>query len=443
MTSVSFIGLGAMGFGMATNLARSGFIVTGFDLNPAAMASFRERGGQTAATAAEAVADKPFCVLMVATMAQAHSVLFGNDAAVLSALPKNVVLFLSSTVPWKAVRQFEQTLAENSRADIALVDCPVSGGAIRAAEGTLSIMAGGSDAAIARGREILETMSAPEKLYIVKGGVGAGSKMKMCHQVLAAIQILASSEAVGFAARLGLDAKEAGEALVASEAWSWMLENRLPRILDGALPVASAVNIIVKDTGIITEMARDDGFPTPMTSTAEQAYFYAVSSGYGFDDDGTLVRLYQGNPEVVSNLNATVTSSTSKKEQDLEMVVGLLRGIHLCATVEALSFAKHIGLDLDQVAELCINAAGGSKVLSATWRQVLRILDSGDARGEDIGVDLGLDKLFAAVAHAQKIKAPLFLGAEALCLLIRSGAKATTSVSRGDLASLVNVWKTT
>jgi 3-hydroxyisobutyrate dehydrogenase len=124
----------------------------------------------------------------------------------------------------------------------------VSGGAKRAADGTLSIMAGASEEALNSGREILQVMSDKNKLYLVPGGVGAGSNMKMVHQVLAGIHILGASEAMGFAAQLGLDAKTTAEKIIGSEAWTWMHENRLQRMVEEDWnPGASALTIILKD----------------------------------------------------------------------------------------------------------------------------------------------------------------------------------------------------
>jgi 3-hydroxyisobutyrate dehydrogenase len=109
-------------------------------------------------------------------------------------------------------------------------------------------MAGGNPRALEGGQFLLETLSAADKLYLVPGGVGAGSNMKMVHQVLAGIHILGASEAMGLAARLGLDARRAAEEIKGSEAWTWMHENRLPRMVDEDWePGASALTIILKD----------------------------------------------------------------------------------------------------------------------------------------------------------------------------------------------------
>uniref|UniRef100_L2G748 Acting on the ch-oh group of nad or nadp as acceptor n=1 Tax=Colletotrichum fructicola (strain Nara gc5) TaxID=1213859 RepID=L2G748_COLFN len=374
--STAFIGLGAMGFGMANNLIREGYPVTGFDVWAPTLEKFKQAGGLTATSPAEAVAGKQFCVCMVATAEQAQSIIFEGDAALVKALPQEAVLLLCSTVPCGYVQGLEKELVEKGRGDIFLVDSPVSGGAARAAAGTLSIMAGGSEESISRGLHLLQAMSDPEKLYIVKGGIGAGSNMKMCHQVLAANQILSASEAMGFASHLGLDLPSTGEHIVKSEGWSWMHENRLPRILDPEFkPIASAVTIILKDTSIITSEARRAGFPTPMTSTAEQDYFTALGRGWGPDDDAALLRLYIEGKGKIGPVKPTVKTEEAK----LKLVVNLLCGIHLCAAAEALAFAHFVGLDLEQVFELCTNAAGGSKMLSSEGRHILDAFKNGSA----------------------------------------------------------------
>jgi 3-hydroxyisobutyrate dehydrogenase len=163
-------------------------------------------------------------------------------------LPQNATLLLCSTVPASYAQSVAAELQSRGRGDIQFIDAPVSGGAKRAADGTLSIMAGAPDAALESGLFLLEAMSDSNKLYLVPGGIGAGSNMKMVHQVLAGIHILGAGEAMGFAAQLGLDANKTAEAIKSSDAWSWMHENRLQRMLEEDWhPGASALTIILKD----------------------------------------------------------------------------------------------------------------------------------------------------------------------------------------------------
>ena len=155
--AVSFIGLGAMGLGMAVTLVKEGYPVTGFDLWGPSLERFKAAGGQTSTSLSEAVKGKDFCVCMrLATMQQAQSVLIDGQDPAVHAMPKGTTLLLCSTVPSAGyVQSLAKQLVDMGRDDIHLVDCPVSGGAGRAASGTLSIMAGASDAAIAKGRPLL------------------------------------------------------------------------------------------------------------------------------------------------------------------------------------------------------------------------------------------------------------------------------------------------
>ncbi|KAH9885651.1 NAD binding domain of 6-phosphogluconate dehydrogenase-domain-containing protein [Xylariomycetidae sp. FL2044] len=442
---IAFIGLGAMGFGMATHLVSRSYPVTGFDVWPPTLERFRAAGGSTAATPADAVRDRAFCVCMVATAAQAQAVLFEGEHPAVPALPRGAALLLSSTVPCAYVRALEAQLRDAGREDVLLVDCPVSGGSTRAAEGTLSIMAGGSEAALARARFLLEELADPDKLYVVRGGVGAGSNMKMVHQVLAAVQILAASEGMGFAAHLGLeDGAATSRAVLASDARSWFFEHRVPRILDpDHLPVASAVTIILKDTGIITSEARRAGFPTPMASTAEQVYFSALGRGYGADDDAGLVRLYtegRGTKNI-----GPVKGAAETEERKLELVKSLLRGIYVCAAAESLAFAKRCDLDLDQVFELCVNAAGGSKMLEVVGPEIMAVLRGEKPTGGEGGektTSLGdlAGELQDAVAEAQLLKCPVYLGSQALTLVRLALQHAPKEVEKVPRAVVVKVW---
>lgn len=434
---ISFIGLGAMGFGMATHLVKQGYPVTGFDLWAPTLERFRAAGGQTATTPAEAVAGRGYCVCMVATAQQAQDVLITGADAALPSLPQGAVVLLCSTVPCAYVQGLEEELRARGREDVLLIDSPVSGGALRAAAGTLSIMAGASDEAIEKGREVLQAMSDPAKLYIVKGGIGAGSNMKMCHQVLAANQILSTSEGLGFAARLGLDLPTVAPEIVQSEGSSWMMENRVPRVLhEKHLPIASAITIILKDTSIITAEARRVEFPTPMTSAAEQVYFTSLSRGYGSDDDASLIRLYKEGDGAVGPVKGLAATDEDKKA----LVVSLLKGIHLCAAAEALAFAAHVGLDLDQVYELCINAAGGSRILSSVGSSIVSILRGKKGEGDVPALETFASELRAAVDEAQALKVPVFLGNAALSL-IRIALRSAGGSSSARSDSVVSVWQ--
>ncbi|KAI4911708.1 hypothetical protein J4E90_006525 [Alternaria incomplexa] len=415
---IGFCGLGAMGMGMATHLVKQGYPVTGFDVYPPSLEKFKAAGGTPSTSLSDSAKDKPFYIVMVASAMQAQPALFDKDGIV-NALPKGATLLLCSTVPSAYAKSVEKELVDIGRDDVLFIDAPVSGGAGRAADGTLSIMAGASSAAFSKGQWLLEEMSAPSKLFIVDGGIGAGSNMKMVHQVLAAIQILSLSEAYGFAARLGLNGQDVYDKVLGSTGWSWMFENRSQRTLkEDYFPGASAVTIILKDTGIITSMSRSVAFPATLCSAAEQVYFSALDRGWGANDDSGIVRLWTSEP--VTSIQSSL--SAEDKEAKLQLVVNLLTGIHLVSAAEAISLAKHVGIPLPQFYELACDAAGGSAMFKDAGAKMIAVLEGKeDGKGKVLGGYA--ESLKQAVNEAQAIKCPVYLGTGALNLLLQTGSE--------------------
>ncbi|TIU74289.1 MAG: NAD(P)-dependent oxidoreductase, partial [Mesorhizobium sp.] len=170
------------------------------------------------------------------------------------------------------------------------LDAPISGGSVRAAEGALTILASGSAAAFARARPALDAMAT--KLYELGDEPGVGAAFKMINQLLAGVHIAAASEAIALAARQGLDIRKVYEVITASAGNSWMFENRIPHVLDGDYAPRSAVDIFVKDLGIIQDMARSAKFPVPVAAAALQMFLMTSAAGMGRDDDASVARLY-------------------------------------------------------------------------------------------------------------------------------------------------------
>ncbi|OJD34613.1 3-hydroxyisobutyrate dehydrogenase [Diplodia corticola] len=422
--TVGFVGLGAMGFGMAANLVKQGYKVKGFDVFPKSVERFEQQGGTAATSLADSAADASFHVLMVASADQAQQALFAEGDSIVKALPQGATLLLCSTVPSAYAQSVEKQLADIGRSDILFVDAPVSGGAKRAADGTLTIMVGASDAATEKARWLLEEMSDPKGLYIVPGGVGQGSNMKMVHQVLAAIQILLSSEAHGFAARLGLDAKEVYDAVCKSPDWFWMYENRVPRALaEDYTPAVSALTIILKDAGIITSIARLVNFPTPLSSAAEQVYLLGLNQGLGPLDDAAMVRTYFPDPVSSVNQQTNGAASSSSNSEKLGLVLKLLRGVLLLAAAEAISFADHLKLDLHQFYDLASGAAGGSTVFRERGAEMIEFLTGKKVAGAKqdlppLDVQRIREDLAEAINAGRKLYCPAPLAGAALNLLL-------------------------
>lgn len=283
---VAVIGLGSMGFGMASSLRRRGLNVTGCDVSPDAVARFVAEGGQGAATPAEAARDCDVVVSVVVNAAQTESVLFGDDG-VAASLPQGAVVVSSATMDPDIVRRLA---ARVEAGGWLYLDAPISGGALRAAQGELTILASGSAAAFAKARPALDAMAA--KLYELGDQPGQGAAFKMINQLLAGVHIAAASEAIAFAAKQGLDLRRVYEVITASAGNSWMFENRVPHVLDGDYTPKSAVDIFVKDLGIVQDMARSAKFPVPLAAAALQMFLMTAGSGMGRDDDASVARLY-------------------------------------------------------------------------------------------------------------------------------------------------------
>jgi 3-hydroxyisobutyrate dehydrogenase len=282
---VAVIGLGSMGLGMARSLKRRGFDVTGYDVVPQAVERFvAEDGGHGASTPAAAASAIVICVVVNA--AQTEGVLFGENG-IAEAMPPDSVFISSATMDPAIARRLAARLEATGR---HYVDAPMSGGAARAATGELTFMASGTPAAFAKARPALAAMAA--KIYELGDSAGTGAAFKMINQLLAGVHIAAACEAITLAAKQGLDLQKVYEVITASAGNSWMFENRIPHVLAGDYRPLSAVEIFVKDLGIIQDMARSERYPVPVAAAALQMYLAASGAGMGRDDDASLARIY-------------------------------------------------------------------------------------------------------------------------------------------------------
>ncbi|XP_047156761.1 L-threonate dehydrogenase-like [Vigna umbellata] len=286
---IGFIGLGAMGFGMATHLLSSEFCVVGYDVYKPTLKRFTNAGGLIGNSPAEVSKDVEVLIIMVTNESQAENVLFGENGAV-SALTPGASIILSSTVSPAYVSQLEHRLQNESK-NLKLVDAPVSGGVQRASLGTLTIMASGSDDALKSAGQVLAALS--EKLYIIKGGCGSGSGIKMINQLLAGVHIAAAAEAIAFAARLGLNTRPLFNFITISGGTSWMFENRGQHMIDNDYTPCSALDIFVKDMGIVTRESSSWKVPLQLSTIAHQLYLAGSSAGWGRIDDAGVVKVYE------------------------------------------------------------------------------------------------------------------------------------------------------
>ncbi len=284
--TIAFVGLGAMGAEMAETLVSKQWRVVGYDIRRDAIDRLVKNGGHAAASAADAAKGADALVLMVVNADQAESILFKDGA--LEALPVGgTVVLMATCAPGRVEAIAERVVASGRK----FVDAPVSGGVAGAKGGTLTIMAAAPQATFDAARPMLEAMGS--NLFYLGQKPGQGSAMKIVNQLMAGANLAVAAEAIAFAERAGVDTKVALELLTGSAAGSWMLKARGPRMVDYDNVVTSAVEIFVKDLGLVLDSGRALRMGLPIAAAAHQQYLAAAGMGLGNQDDSQVVQVYR------------------------------------------------------------------------------------------------------------------------------------------------------
>ncbi|WP_371816754.1 L-threonate dehydrogenase [Rhizobacter sp. AJA081-3] len=283
------VGLGSMGYGAAVSAMKRGVATWGLDMTEAARTRFSAAGGQLAASLADLAARCDVVQVLVVNAAQTEAVLFGanGEPGLDTLLRRGAVVIASATVDPALPPQWEVRLAEHG---IHLIDGPVSGGAKKAADGQMTVMASGKPEAFAAAGAALDAIAG--KVYRLGDKAGVGSTVKMVNQHLAGVHIATACEAMALGMRAGADPTQLYEVICNSAGMSWMFQNRVPHILDGDYTPLSSVNIFVKDLGIVLDAARKLAFPLPLAAAAHQLYLATAAAGHGNEDDAAVVKFY-------------------------------------------------------------------------------------------------------------------------------------------------------
>ena len=286
--AVGVIGLGAMGGGIASSLRRAGFEVHVFDVRREAAEAFVRDGGTACATAAQLAAACEVVVSVVVNAAQTDQALFGENGAVAPMRPGSAIMMCSTVEPnWSIA--LEARLAERG---LLYLDAPMSGGAAKAASGELTMMTSGRPEAFAKCQPVLDAMSA--RVYKLGDRAGAGSKVKIIHQLLAGVHIAAAAEAMALGLREGVEPAALYDVITHSAGNSWMFGNRMAHVLAGDYAPLSSVDIFVKDLGLVLDLARTSKFPLPLAATAHQMFLQASAAGYAKEDDSAVIKIFPG-----------------------------------------------------------------------------------------------------------------------------------------------------
>jgi L-threonate 2-dehydrogenase len=289
--SVGLIGLGAMGSGMAKSLRRAGHAVQVYDVRAEVAQAFAKDGGVACESLAQLGAACDVVISVVVNAAQTEAVLFGtaDEGGCAAAMKPGSVFVMCSTVDPNWSIALEKRLAAQG---ILYIDAPISGGAAKAASGDMTMMSAGTPAAYAKAEALLNAMTA--KVYRLGDSAGAGSKVKIINQLLAGVHIAAAAEAMALGLREGVDPAALYDVITHSAGNSWMFENRMAHVLAADYTPLSAVDIFVKDLGLVLDMARASKFPLPLSSTAHQMFMQASSAGYAREDDSAVIKIFPG-----------------------------------------------------------------------------------------------------------------------------------------------------
>ncbi|MCA4920141.1 MAG: NAD(P)-dependent oxidoreductase [Roseomonas sp.] len=284
---VGVIGLGSMGMGAALSALRAGLNVTGCDSRAAARDEFIAAGGAAVAKASDLPAGMDALVVLVVNAAQTETAVFGPDGAA-PRMAKGGVIISSATMAPDAARALA---AKAEAAGLLYLDAPVSGGAVKARAGEMTVMGAGSESAFTKAAPVLDAIAT--KVWRLGHEIGIGATVKVVHQLLAGVHIAAAAEAMALGIRAGADPQALYDVVTSAAGNSWMFENRMARVLTGDDAPRSAVDIFVKDLGLVNDMARGLNFSVPLAAQAQQLFTAARAMGQGGADDGFVIRVWQ------------------------------------------------------------------------------------------------------------------------------------------------------
>jgi 3-hydroxyisobutyrate dehydrogenase len=293
MATVAFIGLGNMGGPMAKHLLEAGHSVTVFDLVPEACADLEGAGAAVADSAAAAVEAVDYVITMLPAGKHVRATYLGeNDDGLLSQLGTDVTVLDCSTIDADTAREVGRAARDRG---IGFMDCPVSGGVAAATAGTLAFMCGGDAETFERAKAVLSGMG---RNIFHAGPAGAGQVAKGCNNMLLAIHMIGTSEALEMGARHGLDPKVLSEIMLASSGRNWSLEvyNPYPGVMENA-PASNdyrpgfMVDLMVKDLGLAMDIARTAGFDNPLGQLARDLYEEHQKAGNGQRDFSSILEM--------------------------------------------------------------------------------------------------------------------------------------------------------
>ena len=283
--SIAVVGIGNMGLGMALRLRDRGFAVRVRDIDPARESLARSEGLTVCASPADAAAGARCAIVAVVDAKQTEAVLFG-ESGLAAALPRGAAVMLCPTIAPHDTEAFAARLVE---AGLAPVDAPMSGGPVRARDGTMSLMVACAAATFEQQRDVIEALSSA--VFRLGERPGDGARMKLVNNLLAGINLAGAAEVLALAERAGLDAGLALDVIERSSGQSWIGSDRMRRAIAGDLAPRAHTTLLNKDTHLALDMARRLGMATPVGENAAELFARACESGFAALDDASLLEL--------------------------------------------------------------------------------------------------------------------------------------------------------
>jgi len=281
---LAFIGLGVMGREMARHLISAGYRVRVYDISTEAVSALASQGGIASESVAAAVSDAEIVISMLPNTPQVEDIVYRDG--VVDHMPAGGIFIDMSTISPEATRSMASALATKS---VAMLDGPVSGGPIGAKTAALSIMVGGDRSAFDRAEAVLKVMGTTVTHI---GAPGAGQTVKLCNQLICAVNIQAVCEALALGRASGVDLAQMRDVLLGGSASSWMLDKLGPAMIAGDASAGFRIDLMLKDLRLVLEMAGQKDVPLPATSLVTSQYVEARAHGEGSNGNQALFRVY-------------------------------------------------------------------------------------------------------------------------------------------------------
>jgi L-threonate 2-dehydrogenase len=290
-SSIAVIGAGAMGGAMAQRLLATGHSVYVRDVLLQRETSLMSLGAQALTTSAQAGEKAKVIFVVVVDQDEIEEVLWGTSAqapGLLSSLGSGHTVLFNSTIAPEDVQRFcEAVVATGAQA----VDAPISGGPVRAAAGTMSMMLAAPTALVEKLSPLLDQMTA--KRFVISERYGDAAKAKLTNNLMAGLNLLAGAEAIAFGERLGLDAHQLLNLMSVSSGQSWMADDRLTRALVDDYEPRAQTKVITKDVRLANELAQRQGLDLPLGAKAAELYAQACTAGFNLEDDAAVLKHYR------------------------------------------------------------------------------------------------------------------------------------------------------